>query len=112
MHPGGSTWGCTRGGTVLWRENSSRVAPAPIRDADVENVRPRRARGTILVPRHQFSVSVWDDVILLARVSADGESLYLMPIDRATAAVLGMSLLELAGNDDGADDAETDRQPP
>jgi hypothetical protein len=85
-------------------------AHAPIRDADVENARPRRARGTILVPRDQFSVSVWDDVLLLARVRADGEPLFLIPIDRATAAVLGMRLLELAGYDDGADDAETDRQ--
>jgi hypothetical protein len=95
-----------------WRDNSSRVAYAPIRDADVEDVRPRRARGTTLVPRDQFSVSVWHDVILLARVGSDGEPLYLMPIDRATAAVLGMRLLELAGNDDGAGDAEPDRQTP
>jgi hypothetical protein len=54
-----------------WRENSSRVPHAPIHDTDAEDARPwRRARGTILVPPDQFSASLWDDVILLARVRA------------------------------------------
>jgi hypothetical protein len=57
-----------------WRENSSRVTRAPIRDADTDDdLHPRqRSRGAVLVPPDQFSVSVWDDVILLARVRADG----------------------------------------
>lgn len=96
-----------------WRENSSRVTHTPIRDGDPKGARPRRrARGTILVPRDQFSVSVWDDVILLARVDAAGEPLHLMPIDRATAAVLGARLLELAGNDAGDAHGDTDGQTP
>jgi hypothetical protein len=61
----------------------------------------------MLVPPDQFSISVWDDVILLARADAAGEPLYLMPIDRATAAVLGARLLELAGPDVGKNDADT-----
>jgi hypothetical protein len=82
-----------------WRENSSRVTHAPIRDAAVDDARPRRrARRSILVPRDQLSVSVWDDVILLARLRADGEALYLMPIALDTAVALGSRLLELAGD--------------
>jgi hypothetical protein len=78
-----------------WRENSSRVTHAPNRDA--EDAQPgHRARRSILVPRDQLSVSLWDDVILLARVRADGEAMYLMPINRDTAVALATRLLELA----------------
>ena len=66
--------------------------------ANASKLPPEKARGrsTILVPRDQFSVSVWDDVILLARVRADGEPLYLMPMARQTAVALASALLELA----------------
>jgi hypothetical protein len=94
-----------------WRANSSRVTRAPIRDADTGSSRPRRrSRGAILVPPGDLSVSVCDDVILLAQVRADGEPLYLTPIDRETVAVLGMRLLELAGNDAGDGDGKMDRK--
>ena len=83
-----------------WAANTSRLPPEKA-----------RRRNGILVPLDQFSVSVWDDVILLARVRADGEPLYRMPMARETAAVLGMRLLEPAGSDDG-DDGEIDREKP
>jgi hypothetical protein len=80
-----------------WRENSSRIPHAPIRGAEAEDAPPRRREPrTILVPPDQFSASSWDDVILLARVRADGEPLYLMPMARQTAVALASALLELA----------------
>jgi hypothetical protein len=96
-----------------WRENSSRATRAPLRDANAEDARRRRrSRGAMLAPPDQFSVSLWDDVILLARVRADGEPLYLMPMARETAVALALRMLVLAGYDAGENEGETDRQTP
>ncbi|HYT76296.1 MAG TPA: hypothetical protein VEL79_16185 [Vicinamibacterales bacterium] len=96
-----------------WEENAARLPPSSERS----HVRARRSHqaprpSKLLVPADQFSVSLWDDVILLARVRADGEPLYLMPMARETAVALASRLLERAGNDDGDDDGDTDRETP
>ena len=66
----------------------------------------------MLIPSDQLSAPLSDEVIFLARVRADGEPLYLMPMARKTAVALAARLLELAGNDDGETDGEPGRQTP
>lgn len=82
-----------------WTANPSRLPPEKA-----------RRRSGIFVPPDQFSVSSWDDVILLARVRADGAPLYLMPMARETAVALASRLLVLAGYDAGQNYGETGRQ--
>jgi len=51
-------------------------------------------------------------VILLARLRADGEPLYLMAMARDTAVALASRLLELAETTTAKATGETDRQTP
>ncbi len=84
-----------------WAANASKLPPEKA-----------RRRSTILVPPDQFSASLWDDVILLARLRADGEPLYLMAMARDTAVALASRLLELAETTTAKATGETDRQTP